>query len=104
MFLAGNWHFVAKDDAPQPRTQVKGPTPMTPVSTQPCSPVSSPMSVSSHHVGQLTGGPSNEAEAAQRIISSLEQGIQSGSYLAVKSNFLYIQTWILLRIGLMLGL
>ncbi|KAK1437683.1 hypothetical protein QVD17_03479 [Tagetes erecta] len=86
MFLAGNGHFVAKDDVPQTRTQAKGPTPMTPISTQLCSPVSSPMSVSSHHVGQLTGGPSNEAEAAQRIICSLEQGMQSAIPQARKAS------------------
>ncbi|KAI3811989.1 hypothetical protein L1987_16689 [Smallanthus sonchifolius] len=86
MFLAGNGHFVVTADAPQPRTQAQGPTPMTPVSTEPCSPVSSPVSVSSHHVGQLTGGPANETEAAKRIMSSFEQGMQSAITQARKAS------------------
>ncbi|KAI3714340.1 hypothetical protein L1987_72937 [Smallanthus sonchifolius] len=86
MLLAGNGHFVTTAVAPQPRTQAQGPTPMTPVSTEPCSPVSSPVSVSSHHVGQLTGGQPNETEAAKRIMSSFEQGMQSAIPQARKAS------------------
>ncbi|KAL8196423.1 hypothetical protein R6Q57_024718 [Mikania cordata] len=99
MFLAGNRQFVALADSPQPRTQAQGPTPMAPNTTQPCSSVSSPVSVSSHRVDQLTGGPPNETEAAKRIMSSLGQAMQSGGlflsgslviYLALKSYFLVL--------------
>ncbi|KAF5778637.1 putative transcription factor TIFY family [Helianthus annuus] len=77
MRLAGNGHFVATADAPQQRTQAQGPAPTSPASPRPCSPVSSPMSVSSHYVGPLTDGPHSETEAAKRIMSSLGQAMQS---------------------------
>ncbi|KAD3642291.1 hypothetical protein E3N88_31515 [Mikania micrantha] len=86
MFLAGNRQFVALADSPQPRTQAQGPTPMAPNTTQPCSSVSSPVSVSSHRADQLTGGPPNETEAAKRIMSSLGQAMQSAIPQARKAS------------------
>ncbi|XP_024994316.1 protein TIFY 6B-like isoform X2 [Cynara cardunculus var. scolymus] len=70
MFLAGKGAFVAAANGPQPRGQA--PTNPAgdavymsqPISTQPCSAVSSPMSVSSHPVPQSTA---NKSEAAKRI-------------------------------------
>ncbi|KAK9052208.1 hypothetical protein SSX86_028836 [Deinandra increscens subsp. villosa] len=89
MSLVENGHFAAMADAPavpQPRTQAQGPTPMTPINTQPYSPVSSPMSVSSHHVDQLTCGLPNETEAAKRIMSSLGHAMQSAIPQARKAS------------------
>ncbi|KVH96214.1 CO/COL/TOC1, conserved site-containing protein [Cynara cardunculus var. scolymus] len=67
---AGKGAFVAAANGPQPRGQA--PTNPAgdavymsqPISTQPCSAVSSPMSVSSHPVPQSTA---NKSEAAKRI-------------------------------------
>ncbi|KAI7736511.1 hypothetical protein M8C21_003511 [Ambrosia artemisiifolia] len=86
MCFAGNGHFVAHADAPQQRNEAQGPTPPTPVSMRPCSPVSSPMSVSSHYVGPLTGGPTNETEAAKRIMNSLGHAMQSAIPQARKAS------------------
>ncbi|KAI3729285.1 hypothetical protein L6452_17938 [Arctium lappa] len=111
MFLAGKGAFVAAANGPQPRGQAQVPKPMTPagdavymsqqISTQPCSAVSSPMSVSSHPVGQLTGGPANKDEAAKRsggsptpvtqmdtprIMSSFRQARQSAVPQARKAS------------------
>lgn len=66
MFLAGN---LATGDAPQQRAQ-------------PCSDVSSPMSVSSHAVDQLFGGPAN----TNRVMSSLGQAMQSAIPQARKAS------------------
>ncbi|KVI05428.1 protein TIFY 6B-like isoform X1 [Cynara cardunculus var. scolymus] len=108
MFLAGNGASVS---TPQPRVQAQAPIPRTPagdavyvsepINMQPCSALSSPMSVSSHPVGQSTAVPTNKDEAAKtvggsvtpiskvdtpRVINSLEQVMQSAVPQARKAS------------------
>lgn len=97
MFLAGNGASVS---TPQARVQAQVATP-TPINAQQCSAISSPMSVSSHPVGQPNGGPTNKDEGAKtvggsvtpvskvdtpRVINSLEQVMQSAVPQARKAS------------------
>ncbi|CAI9296927.1 unnamed protein product [Lactuca saligna] len=97
MFLAGNGASVTTPQARVP-TQVATPTP---INVQPCSAISSPMSVSSHPVGQSSGGPANKDEVGKpvggsvppaskvdtpRVINSLEQVMQSAVPQARKAS------------------
>ncbi|MFS7992969.1 putative transcription factor TIFY family [Helianthus anomalus] len=103
MFLAGNG---ASASTPQPRVQAAVPIPRTPVgdvvymaqpiNAQPCSAISSPMSVSSHPVGPTNKdegaktvkgsmGPSSKVDTP-RVINSLEQVMQSAVPQARKAS------------------
>ncbi|XP_021997335.1 protein TIFY 6B isoform X2 [Helianthus annuus] len=103
MFLAGNG---ASASTPQPRVQAAVPIPRTPVgdvvymaqpiNAQPCSALSSPMSVSSHPVGPTNKdegaktvkgsvGPSSKVDTP-RVINSLEQVMQSAVPQARKAS------------------
>ncbi|XP_023738714.1 protein TIFY 6B isoform X2 [Lactuca sativa] len=97
MFLAGNGASVTTPQARVP-TQVATPSP---INVQPCSAISSPMSVSSHPVGQSSGGPTNKDEVGKpvggsvppaskvdtpRVINSLEQVMQSAVPQARKAS------------------
>ncbi|KAI3516629.1 hypothetical protein L1887_15552 [Cichorium endivia] len=93
MFLAGNGANVS---TPQARVQAQVATP-TPINAQPCSAISSPMSVSSHPVGQSNGGPTNKDDCGKavtpsskvdtpRVINSLEQVMQSAVPQARKAS------------------
>nr|XP_043640034.1 protein TIFY 7-like [Erigeron canadensis]XP_043640035.1 protein TIFY 7-like [Erigeron canadensis] len=89
MLMAGNWRFLSSGTTPKPRpVQAHGYRPSTPAvdeaylsrptTTQPCSAVSSPMSVSSHPVGQASGSrPTNKTEETKKLLSSLGHAIQS---------------------------
>ncbi|KAL4574357.1 hypothetical protein LXL04_021186 [Taraxacum kok-saghyz] len=92
MFLAGNGVSVS---TPTPRTQAQAqvaPT-LSPINVQPCSAISSPMSVSSHPVG----GPTNKDDGVKtvtpptkvdspRVINSLEKVMQSAVPQARKAS------------------
>jgi jasmonate ZIM domain-containing protein len=103
MFLAGNG---ASASTPQPRVQAQVPISRTPVgdvvyvaqpiNAQPCSAISSPMSVSSHPVGPTNKdegaktvkgsvAPSNKVDTP-RVINSLEQVMQSAVPQARKAS------------------
>nr|XP_043640175.1 protein TIFY 6B-like isoform X2 [Erigeron canadensis] len=97
MFLAGNG---VSSSTPQPRIQTLV-TVSQPINAQPCSAMSSPISVSSHPVGQPNGGPPNKDDAAKaaggsvtpvskvdtpRVINSLEQVMHSAVPQARKAS------------------
>ncbi|KAI3816598.1 hypothetical protein L1987_16301 [Smallanthus sonchifolius] len=103
MFLAGNG---ASASTPQPRVQAQVPISRTPVgdvvyvaqpiNAQPCSAISSPMSVSSHPVGLTkkdegaktvkgSVGPASKVDTP-RVINSLEQVMQSAVPQARKAS------------------
>lgn len=93
MFLAGNGASVT---TPQTRVQPQVATP-SPINVQACS-ISSPMSVSSHPIGQSSGGPTNNKDEGvktvapatkvdtPRVINSLEQVMQSAVPQARKAS------------------
>nr|GEV12642.1 hypothetical protein [Tanacetum cinerariifolium] len=83
MFMAGNGSFIGAGNSSPTRTQAPVPTPMTPIRPQPCSAVSSPISVSSHPFGQPSRGPPDQNE---RVMSSLGQAMQSAVPQARKAS------------------
>ncbi|KAK9060080.1 hypothetical protein SSX86_020784 [Deinandra increscens subsp. villosa] len=97
MFLAGNGSSAS---TPQPRAQAQVPISRTPtgdvvymaqpINAQPCSAMSSPMSVSSHpptnkdesfKTVKSSVGPASKVDTPTRVINSLEQVMQSGIYI-----------------------
>nr|GEU77519.1 hypothetical protein [Tanacetum cinerariifolium] len=78
MFMAGNGSFIGAGNSSPTRTQAPVPTPVTPIRPQPCSAVSSPISVSSHPFG-----PPDQNE---RVMSSLGQAMQSAVPQARKAS------------------
>lgn len=83
MFMARNGSFIGTGKLSPTRTQVPVHTPMTLIRPQPCSAVSSPISVSSHPFGQPSRGPPDQNE---RAMSSLGQAMQSAVPQARKAS------------------